>query len=1073
MRAGPSSTIFIAGAREHNLRGVSCEVPRGALTVIAGVSGSGKSSLAFDTLYAEGRRRFVESLSTYARQFLERIPRPDVDAIEGVPPAIAIEQRNSIRNARSTVGSITEVADHLRLLFAKVAEPHCPGCGEPVVRATASAAAAALMGQHVDKRVHVVADVALGRHAHATRRLAELRRDGWRRLFLGGRAVDIDELDALEVAASPTAPIVVDRLVLRPEDAPRLADALGNAFSLTGGQVAVYIEGEAQPVALDEGLCCPRCRRSLPAAEPRLFSSESPLGACPTCQGFGRIVGVNLARVVPDPSLDLRGGAITPWSTPGYADWHKLCLRGAKRAKVRTDVPFAELTAAERTYVLDGDEASGGEFPGVRGFFAWLETKRYKVHVRVLLARYRSYERCGDCRGHRLRPEAQAFRLPGAGYCIAEIQDLPIAELRETLRQLPAALGPQSAAMASPVLHAIEQRLACLDQVGLGYLSLSRRARTLSGGEAQRVSLASALGSGLTGTLYVLDEPSVGLHPRDTDRLVTVIRALCDRGNTVVVVEHDPTIVATADYVIELGPAAGANGGEIVFAGDVRGLLAASAYSPTGHALAHRSSGQLLARRVRARVAEPVAAPQPPSQLRRAAPARCTPAAPSAERAAVYRATAHKRPEEPPPTQFIELRGARIRNLKDVTVTLPLGRLTCVTGVSGSGKSTLIRDVLYAAAQQQSRAAGGAAGAGGDGATELTPAAGPSTRRDGDGLADGGDHGDYDGGLDAGYDAVLGLDQVEEVVLVDQSPPGRSTRSNPATYLGAWQVIRKLLAERAEAQTLGLGPEAFSFNVPGGRCEACRGLGVRTIEMHFLADLTLACDVCDGKRFLPKVLGVKLRGLNVAELLELTVDEALTLFADEPRLVNTLGPFAEVGLGYLRLGQPTATLSGGEAQRLKLALHLVPGDQPSDGDERSRTPSGKLVRGRPPGRTSAKTAKERRPGPSWRGKLFLFDEPTAGLHRRDVEVLYAALERILAAGHTVVCIEHNVDLIAVADHIVDLGPEGGAEGGHVVVTGSPQTVARCAESYTGKELRQLFAIGTSTATPLSSSAAHA
>jgi len=926
------AAILIDGARTHNLKNVRVVVPHAALTVVTGVSGSGKSSLAFDTLYAEGQRRYVESMSTYARQFLERMQRPDVDSVEGVPPAIAIEQRNTVRNARSTVGTVTEISDYLRLLFARVGEVHCPDCDAPVARDTASQAADALLKRIGGARVTVVAPARIER-GDASTRLEELVKNGYRRLFLDGKSIDADEVDADRLRPMRVVPMVIDRLRVERDERARLCEALQSAFAVGDGHAEVHAEGVAEPLRFDEGYNCSKCGRALRAPTPALFSFNSPLGACEGCQGFGRVIGIDLDKVIPNAKKTLREGAIALFQTKSNAECQDDLVRIATRKHTtRLDVPWQDLDGKEQRWVLDGDPDyrpggwKRGQWYGVRGLWKYLETKKYKMHVRVLLSRYRGYDACTDCDGTRLRPEARAVRV--AGQSIADLEALPVDELGPLLRELGPAWTAQQRATAQPVLVEIESRLGYLDEVGLGYLTLGRQARTLSGGEAQRIALASALGARLTATLYVLDEPSIGLHPRDSYRLVKVLRKLTGRGNTVVVVEHDPEIMREADHVIDLGPGAGARGGQVVFAGSYAELLR-DRDSITGAFL-----------RAREHKSGPIAATETSGAV-------------------------------------VRIEGARAHNLKDVEVALPVGRFTCVTGVSGSGKSSLIVDVLYGQALRQRG--------------QPVDSVGACTR-------------------------VVGLDGFADVVLVDQSPLGRSSRSNPATYLKAMDELRQRFARTADAERLGLSAGAFSFNVAGGRCEPCQGQGTVTLEMHFLADVTVECDACNGRRFGEKVLGVRWRGLSVLDCLGLTVAETLERFSDDEKLCRRLQPFADVGLGYLTLGQSTATLSGGESQRLKLAAHLHAGAGPT---------------------------------------LFLLDEPTTGLHGRDVEVLLGALARLLEAGHTVVAIEHNLDFIRRADWLIDLGPEGGEAGGRLVAAGSPDEVARVRASHTGRALAAL------------------
>jgi excinuclease ABC subunit A len=892
-----SGAIHIEGARTHNLKNVCVEVPRAALTVVTGVSGSGKSSLAFDTLYAEGQRRYVESMSTYARQFLERMQRPDVDSVTGVPPSIAIEQRNGVRNARSTVGSVTEISDYLRLLFARVGEMHCPTCDVLVVRDTASAAADRVLAAAAGRRVHVAC------RTHVS--VSELVRAGYQRLFAVGEEIGV----------------LIDRIAATPEDRARLVEALSAAFVLGDGRAEVWIGNDQ--LRFDEGFTCNRCGTTLRAPEPALFSYHSPLGACESCQGFGRVIGIDFDKVVPDGEKTLRQGAIALFQTKSNRECQDDLEKLAKKHKVRLDLPWRDLDERERGWVLDGDpdyRAGGwrrGQWYGVRGLWRYLESKKYKMHVRVLLARYRGYDPCLECKGTRLRKEALAVRV--GGRTIAEVEAMPVGDVPAFLDGL--VLGKQARATAVPIVRELLSRLQYLHEVGVGYLSLIRQARTLSGGEAQRIALASALGAQLTGTLYVLDEPSVGLHPRDTHRLVRVLKRLVERGNTVVVVEHDADIMREADFILDLGPGAGARGGEVTFAGRYDELV--------------RERGNLTSQFLRARER-----PQLPlSSSRDEAPA------------------------------WLQIRGAHAHNLQNIDVALPVGRFSCISGVSGSGKSSLLVDVLHAR---------------------------------------------------AACSGIDGLDAFADVILVDQSPLARSSRSNPATYLKAMDELRQRFAKCDDARRLGLAAGAFSFNVSaekgGGRCESCGGHGTVTLEMHFLADVTVVCDACDGRRFADKILGVKWNGLSILDCLQLTVDEALERFAGDAKLTARLKPFREVGLGYLQLGQPTATLSGGESQRLKLAAHLSPGA----------------------GRT-----------------LFLLDEPTTGLHGSDVDVLLGALRKLLEAGHTVVAIEHNLDFLRRADWLVDLGPEGGAAGGRLVVAGTPDEVAACRASHTGRALAAL------------------
>jgi len=914
--------IRIENARSHNLRDVSCCIPLHALTVVTGVSGSGKSTLAFDTLYAEGQRRYVTSLSTYARQFLERLPRPDVDAISHLPPAIAIEQRNRVSAARSTVATATEIHDHLRLLFARAGEPACPDCGLSVRENTVASVAERLAERFAGRRVTLAAPLAARAEEAPPEELRRrLLRDGYGRVLAGDGALrdlhDLDETAFAGLLAGGEGLVVVDRLALR-ADTPRarLGESVASGLARGGGRlVAVAEDGER--ATWREGLACEACQRVLPAPEPPLFSFNSPLGACPTCQGFGRVPGLDPERLVPDPERSLEEDAIAPFATPSGRGMRRDLLRAARRAGVPTDRPFRELEPGEQAWVLEGDEASGGSWYGVRGYFDWLEARRYKVQARVQIARYRRFDPCPDCGGARLRPEALAVRV--AGRNLAEVTADTVSGLCAWLEGL--SLPAAAAERAARVLELLRERAATVEEVGLGYLPLDRQVRTLSGGEAQRIQLASALGGSLTATLYVLDEPTVGLHPRDVDRLLAVLRGIRDLGNTVVVVEHAPEVVAAADHVIDLGPGAGRHGGRLIVEGPVDAVRRHPA-SATGRAL--RGEGERARRRPR-------------------------------------RARGRLR-----------IRGARAHNLCDLSVELPLGCLVVVTGVSGAGKSSLVRDVL------------------------VRHLRGEPERGD--------------------CDAVEGADAVGEVVVVDQSPASRSPRSNPATVSKAFDPIRRLFAGTREARALGAGPGWFSFNVPGGRCDRCEGAGEIVIDMQFLDDLRVPCDACDGRRYRKEVLDVRLDGRTIVDVLHLTVEAALDVFAADRAVVERLEPLARVGLGYLELGQPLSTLSGGEHQRLRLAGALAGGAA---------------------------------------GALFVLDEPTTGLHPADVGVLLGCLEGLLDAGGSVLVVEHNLEVIRAADHVIDLGPEGGPGGGRLVAQGSPEEVAAAEDSHTGLALRGL------------------
>jgi len=940
--ATAADPIIIRGARVHNLKNITVTIPYEKLTVITGVSGSGKSSLAFDTLYAEGYRRYVESLSAYARQFLERLPKPDVDEIVGICPAIAVQQKNQTRQPRSTVATQTEIYDYLRLLYARIGEVFCWQCGARVRRDTPQSVVEDVMRKLPEgARLYVTfpllttppAATTAKPGARGRKNLAHIREQtvahlmrclqrGFRRLLVSGQPLELNTPDDFPHPTLDGVEVIADRLVARADDISRLTESVEMAFREGNGEMAVHVV-TPQPATLrfGERFACKTCRLDYPTPEPSLFSFNSPYGACPTCQGFGSTIGVDMAKVIPDPGRSLAEGAIDPFEKP-QLDWAKRELRAmCKRHGIPWQAPFRHLTDDQRQLVIEGEP--GGDWPGVKGIFAWLETKKYKLHVRVLLAKYRGYTVCPDCQGGRLRREACAVQVGGRN--LPAVVGLSIRAALDWFSALPEQLGPEARVIARRLLEEITSRLHFLCEVGLDYLTLDRMASTLSGGEAQRMQLAAHLGAALTGALYVLDEPSIGLHPRDTARLIGALERLRDGGNTVVVVEHDEATIRAADYVVDIGPGAGEHGGEVVFQGPQEALL--------------RDERSLTAAYLRGDRRIPVPKTRRPWQ------------------------------------QAICLQGAAVHNLKHIDVTIPLGVLTCVTGVSGSGKSTLVHEVLCQALASPEAAT-------------------------------------------AVCTAIKGRELITRTIVVDQSPIGRSSRSNPATYIKAYDAIREIFAQTREAQQSGFGPGHFSFNIPGGRCEACQGAGTVTVEMQFLADVELPCETCQGKRFKPEVLDIRFRGKNIDEVLHLTVSEALAHFAGLRKVTDRLRWLVEVGLGYLRLGQPTMTLSGGEAQRLKLAAHL---------SEES--------------------------GP---GTLFVFDEPTTGLHMADVTVLLQVFDRLLASGASLVVIEHNLEVIKTADWIIDLGPEGGEGGGEVVAMGTPEEVAAVPASYTGRFLRQVL-----------------
>jgi excinuclease ABC subunit A len=909
-----ASDIVLRGVRVHNLKGIDVTIPTRRLVVVTGVSGSGKSSLAFDTLYAEGQRRYVESLSSYARQFLERMEKPQVDEVDGICPAIAIRQRTLSRSPRSTVATATEIHDHLRLLFARAGRTVCEGCGEDVRRDSPTSVAERLLTAGEGTRVLVAFAPAEPLQAGALR---ALRKRGYTRLLAGEEVVEIG--DEAEPSAPSGARVLVDRIVVRESERGRLVDSLETALREGGGLAEAVVPGRP-PLRVSEHFDCVRCGRTFAEPEPRLFSFNNPFGACPACHGFGNLIEVDLDLVVPDKRRSLAEGAVEPWNKPHYRSAFTELRRFARRRGIPLDVPWSFLDEGHRRLVLEGDE----EFPGVLGFFRWLEGRKYRVQVRAFLARYRGYQECPACGGSRLRPEALRVRL--GGLSIRDVAALSVGAARRFLRDLP--LSPLEQAVAGRVLHEVNRRLSYLEDVGLDYLSLDRASASLSGGESQRIALAAALGTGLVGTLYVLDEPSVGLHARDTERLIGILKALRDQGNTVVVVEHDPAIVGAADHVIDLGPGAGEQGGRVVYQGPANGL--------------ESEPRSLTAKYLRGDLRIPV-----PARRRRGS------------------------------GLFLNVRGASLHNLKGVDARFPLGAFTVVTGVSGSGKSTLVHDVLCARLR---RRRSGAEGRGGP--------------------------------------LVEGADYIEQLEVVDQSPLGRSPRSNPVTYMKAFDAIRELFAATPEARRRGLGAAAFSFNMPGGRCEACGGDGRVRVDLQFLADAWLVCEACGGRRYRAPVLQVRWRGRSIDQVLELTVHEALRVFAGQHRVTRRLKVLEQIGLGYLRLGQPASTLSGGEAQRVKLAAHLL-----------------------------------RRPGPR---VLYVLDEPTTGLHTGDVDELLNALQRLLDGGATLIVIEHNLHVIKQADWVIDLGPEGGEAGGAVVFQGTPEALAAHRKGHTARYLRSVL-----------------
>jgi excinuclease ABC subunit A len=959
-----NDAIIIRGARTHNLKNISCDIPHGMLTVVSGVSGSGKSSLAFDTIYAEGQRRYVESLSAYARQFLERIEKPDVDLIDGLAPAIAIKQKNSTRNPRSTVATATEVYDYLRLLYARCGTVHCIYCDGLVKRDSMDEVAEAILALGEGTRLNALFPVKAAEAApeadakpvrRATKaptkaaatktvrespltealksRLVQLRSSGFNRLYQQGRIYEFSTPESL-LDLDFTLPvfILLDRIVVSADNRARIVDAAEIAYREAEEVIFEELPRDEEADHVRHRFSgryeCKSCHRPGREPEPRLFSFNNPFGACPRCQGFGNTVDFDLNLVIPDKTLSLNDGAIDPWNRPKCRPWFTDLRKQSAELGVPMDVPWRDLTEAARETVLRGKDG----FEGVYGFFAHMERKKYKLHVRVMLSKYRGYAECPDCRGQRLRPEARSVRINGLSICQATA--LTIAAAKKFFGSLK--LSPMQDEIAGPILEEVRQRLSFLDAVGLEYLTLDRLASTLSGGESQRIQLATSLGSRLVGALYVLDEPSIGLHTRDTERLIRILKELRDLGNTIIVVEHDADVLRAADYLLDLGPGAGEFGGKLLAEG-VLAEIEANPNSLTGRYL----SGQLSI----------------PVPTRRRLPGR----------------------------EKLVLRGAVANNLHGLDVEIPLGMLVAITGVSGSGKSTLVHQVLYRA---------------------VARTLGQSDGSDPSGV----------------FKSLTGVERINDVVLVDQTPIGRTPRSNPITYIKGFDLVRELFAAQPEAKRMSLTPGHFSFNVPGGRCNTCEGDGTVTVEMQFLADVELPCEDCNGTRYQAKILNVEYKGKNIHQVLQMTVKEALRFFAGQTRLMDKLAVLDEIGLGYLRLGQSATTLSGGEAQRVKLAAHLAQV------------------------RAVNATAK-----PSQASRvLYILDEPTTGLHFDDVSKLLTAFKKLIDGGGSLIVIEHNLDVIKSADWVIDLGPEGGEAGGHIVAEGTPEEIAANIHSHTGK-----------------------
>ena len=922
--------IVIRGARQHNLKNISLEIPRNTLTVITGLSGSGKSSLAFDTLYAEGQRRYVESLSAYARQFLDQMERPDVDSIEGLSPSIAIEQKTTTRSPRSTVGTITEIYDYLRVVFSAIGTPHCPNCGQPIARQSTEQIVQTVLALKPEERIMVLAPVVRGRKGEYKKDLEKYAKAGYVRARIDGQLVNLDEPPALDRRKNHTIEVVVDRLLLKTGIAQRLEQSVEAALKLTGGLVTIAVVGGEERV-YSEKLACPDCGISVPQLEPRSFSFNSPYGACPECSGLGSKYDFDPAKVIVDWTKPLFEGGLGPGS--GSTHLQRTLQAAAAAHGFDLALPFEKLSRKAQNLILQGNPSKGGtaqglHFQGILPHLERLLSDSNSDNVREWLTQYMSPAPCASCNERRLRPESLAVEV--AGLSIADFTALPLADARAAVDKMSAQLTPRQEKIAGRPLGEIAERIDFLLAVGLRYLTLDRSAATLSGGEAQRIRLATQIGSRLRGVLYVLDEPSIGLHARDNGRLLATLETLRDLGNTVLVVEHDEETIRRANYVVDLGPGAGKAGGYLVGAGSPE-EIAANPASLTGQYL----SGQMKI---------------PVPERRRS-----------------------------PNGKSLSILGARGHNLKNIDVAIPLGLLSVVTGVSGSGKSTLVNDILYRA-----RAA-----------KLYRSMEKPAAHR-----------------------AILGIEHIDKVVQIDQAPIGRTPRSNPATYTGVFTPIREIFAMLPESRERGYRPGRFSFNVKGGRCEACQGDGQRRIEMNFLPDVYVTCEVCRGKRYNAETLAVRYKGCSISDLLDLPIEEALKILENIPAIQVKLQTLVDVGLGYIQLGQSSTTLSGGEAQRTKLAREL------------SRRQTGRT--------------------------LYILDEPTTGLHFDDVKKLLDVLNRLVGLGNTVLIIEHNLDVMKQADWIIDLGPEGGEEGGRIVAQGAPELVARSKKSYTGQILARAF-----------------
>jgi excinuclease ABC subunit A len=895
--------IALRGVRVHNLKNIDLDIPLDKLIIVTGVSGSGKSSLAFDTLYAEGQRRYIESLSAYARQFLERMEKPEAERIEGIPPAIAIQQKAVTKNPRSTVATVTEIYDFLRVLFARIGVVHCQKCGRPVQRDTIDAIVEKLHTLPLETKIWISFPWPRNKG------LSDLQKDGYHRIIHQG---EIFPLDKAKDQKNQVLDVLVDRLTLDEEERDRLVDSLEIGMKKGDGRVKVQTE-EGDTFLFSTKLECKKCHILYEDPFPNLFSFNSPQGACPKCHGFGDLAVLDEDKVIPDKNKSLEEGAVEPWTKPVSRRRMRRLITEAHEHGIPTDVAFKDLKKEWQTLIFEG----GSGFHGVQDFFDRLQRKKYKVQVRVFISRYRKYVPCPDCHQMRLNPQALSVKI--LGLHIGEVVQKTVRHASDFFKDLPLSLFQKQ--VAEKLIAEIQNRLKFLLEVGLDYITLDRMTFTLSGGEAQRINLAAALSASLVGTLFVLDEPSIGLHARDNQRLVDILKSLKEIGNTVLVVEHDPEIIKSAEYLIDLGPLAGEAGGEIVYSGPLKDI--------------YEYSGSLTADYLRGKKKITI-----PDKRRK-------------------------------PESFLFIRDAHKHNLRHLDIQIPLNVFTCVTGVSGSGKSTLLHDVLYLGWQGKSS---------------------------------------------DGFQEITGREHLDKILIVDQSPLSTSPRSIPATYTKAMDDIREVYSQTREAQAMGYKPGFFSFNTPGGRCEECKGAGQQIVEMQFLSDIVLTCEACKGRRFQDEILEIKHKGKNISDVLKMSVSEACDFFAENPKIRKKLAPLIEVGLGYLRLGQPTTTLSGGELQRIKMAYNLV-------------------------------HQREKR-------ILYLFDEPTIGLHPNDISVLLDTFQKLVNHGHTVVVIEHNMDMIKCADHIIDLGPEGGEKGGRVIAEGTPEQIVRSKKSYTARFLHK-------------------